>query len=230
MKPKRIFLIRHGESEGNVDKSIYKTKPDYALSLTPKGIEQANETGQKIKEIIGEESITFYISPFWRARETYLGVSKYLNEQFVTSDGMPYEDPRLREQEWGCRQSQNRQDNLEPERDSYGHFYFRFPDGESCADVFDRVSDFLNTLHRDFEKDLMAENVGIVFHGMTLRVFIMRWFHLSVEEFELLANPKNGQFFILEYNSLTDKYYLSTPLENYPTRHHPYQFDWSKKI
>lgn len=159
-----------------------------------------------------------------------MGISKHLNEQFLSSDGMPYEDPRLREQEWGCRHSSNRQDNLEPERDAYGHFYFRFPDGESCADVFDRISDFLNTLHRDFKKDLMADNVGIVFHGMTLRVFIMRWFHLSVEEFELLANPKNGQFFILEYNSLTDKYYLSTPLEKYPNRHHPYQFDWSKTI
>lgn len=32
-------------------------------------------------------------------------------------------------------------------------FYFkRIPDGESAADVYDRVSDFFGTLHRDFEK------------------------------------------------------------------------------
>ncbi len=29
MKPKRIILIRHGESEGNTDRNIYSQKPDY---------------------------------------------------------------------------------------------------------------------------------------------------------------------------------------------------------
>ena len=38
MKPQRIILIRHGESEGNINKEIYTQKPDYALYLTNKGI------------------------------------------------------------------------------------------------------------------------------------------------------------------------------------------------
>lgn len=38
-RPKRIVLVRHGESQGNVDDAIYETVPDHALSLTPKGIE-----------------------------------------------------------------------------------------------------------------------------------------------------------------------------------------------
>lgn len=45
MRPKRIILIRHGESEGNVDKNIYEQKPDYALELTHRGIHQAKEVG-----------------------------------------------------------------------------------------------------------------------------------------------------------------------------------------
>jgi broad specificity phosphatase PhoE len=45
MKPIRIFIIRHGESEGNVDKNIYLKKPDYALNLTSTGIEQARGAG-----------------------------------------------------------------------------------------------------------------------------------------------------------------------------------------
>lgn len=28
LRPKRIFIIRHGESEANVNHSIYDTKPD----------------------------------------------------------------------------------------------------------------------------------------------------------------------------------------------------------
>lgn len=226
MKPQRIFLIRHGESEGNVDKTVYTRKPDYALSLTTKGIQQVNDAGKKIRDIIKEEDIFFYISPFWRARETYLGIHKYLN----CSSSVPYEDSRLREQEWGHRNGKSFQGDLEEERDSYGHFYFRFPDGESCADVYDRISDFLNTLFRDFQKPEMAKNIGIVFHGMTMRVFLMRWFHMTVEEFEILANPKNAEFLVLEYNELLDQYQLTSTVRKYDSHKHPYQFDWTKEI
>ena len=52
MKPNRIILVRHGESEGNADKHQYRTIPDYALMLTPRGIEQARQAGKEIKGII----------------------------------------------------------------------------------------------------------------------------------------------------------------------------------
>jgi len=57
MKPKRIILIRHGESEGNLDSSLYKTTPDYALKLTQKGVSQAKQAGKEIKSLIDDESI-----------------------------------------------------------------------------------------------------------------------------------------------------------------------------
>ena len=41
MKPENIFIVRHGESEGNVDKTIYERKPDYAITLTSTGKNQA---------------------------------------------------------------------------------------------------------------------------------------------------------------------------------------------
>src|ERR1043165_10279621 len=37
MKPQRIILIRHGESKGNIDRSIYAERPDYALELSENG-------------------------------------------------------------------------------------------------------------------------------------------------------------------------------------------------
>ena len=79
----------------------------------------------------------------------------------------------------------------EIERKSYGHFYYRFNGGESCADVYDRISNFFDSLFRDFEKKDFPKTCAIVSHGMALRVFLMRWFHLTVEEFELLKNPMN---------------------------------------
>ncbi|MBK7311909.1 MAG: phosphoglycerate mutase family protein [Sphingobacteriaceae bacterium] len=63
MKPKRIISIRHGESEGNVDKMVYNQKPDYTLELTQKGLNQALEAGKRLKEIVKDESLFFYVSP-----------------------------------------------------------------------------------------------------------------------------------------------------------------------
>jgi broad specificity phosphatase PhoE len=40
-RPQRIIWIRHGESQGNTDKSLYETVPDNKIELTEKGIQQA---------------------------------------------------------------------------------------------------------------------------------------------------------------------------------------------
>src|SRR5512137_2008313 len=156
MKPDKIFLVRHGQSTGNADKEIYAEIPDYALQLTDLGHQQAEAAGKEIVKIIGTpcQSVQFYVSPFWRTRQTYAGIRK----SFDVPDPdlyRYYEDPRLREQEWGqnMESREGYKQKVEEYRDGYGHFYYRFRDGgESCADVFDRISDFLNTMHRDFQK------------------------------------------------------------------------------
>ena len=42
-------------------------------------------------------------------------------------------------------------------------------DGESGADVYDRVSVFFETLYRDFKKDNYPENTLLLTHGMTFK-------------------------------------------------------------
>jgi broad specificity phosphatase PhoE len=211
LKPQRIILIRHGESEGNVDKSRYNHKPDYSMVLTAKGRIQARNAGQTISALVGKETVGVYSSPFYRTRLTRDIFSKYLNVVFSK------EDPRLREQEWTTLLRNESKKQEEKEREVIGKFYYRFKSGESCADVFDRISTFLETLHRDFAKKDFPKNVIISGHGMTNRIFIMRWLHLTVEEFEILRNPKNAQIYILQLND-KNKYDLVTPLERYPSR------------
>lgn len=220
MKPERIFIVRHGQSQGNVDREIYKDIPDYALQLTPLGVEQAAKVGHDIAQIIRGESIQFYVSPFWRTRQTYLGIVKENSASKISY----YEDPRLREQEWNQKLGSRGgyRDNEEVDRDNYGHFYYRFNGGESCADVFDRVSDFMGTMFRDFKKPTFPRNAIIVSHGMTMRLFIMRWFHVSVEEFETWGNPKNCEVLLLERRD-DEKYSLVTPLRRHKIRHN-FQF------
>ncbi len=47
----------------------------------------------------------------------------------------------------------------------------------------------LDTMHRDWE-ELTPENVVVVTHGMTIRVFVMRLFNVLPEEFECWRNPE----------------------------------------
>ena len=67
MKPKRIILIRHGESEANVDMYLFGRVPDYTIELTDMGRTQAVEAGRKLKELVGDESLYFYVLPIMRS-------------------------------------------------------------------------------------------------------------------------------------------------------------------
>ena len=194
MKPNRIILIRHGESEGNLDKDKYRTVPDYALNLTSKGIEQAQKAGNEIKQIIGQESVYVYISPYFRTRQTL----QYLKEGIGNNIARVIEDPRIREMDWGHLRHPDENDEIAKRRDEYSTFYYRVLDGESGADVFDRVSTFLETMFRDFRKSDYPQNTLIVTHGLTLRLFLMRWFHWTIEEFENLLNPQNCQIVVMQ--------------------------------
>ncbi len=214
MKPKRIILIRHGESEGNVDRLVYGEKPDYALLLTSKGTEQAATAGIRLRELVRNEHLHFYVSPLFRTRQTFLEIAK----NFPASQYNWQEEPRLREQEWGHLRTLEQCRVVDKERDAYGIFYFRIPDGESAADVYDRVSDFFNTLFRDFEKPGFPPNAVMITHGMSIRLFLMRWFHYTVEEFEVLANPANCAIVLMELQE-NGKYKLVGQLPQRDVKH-----------
>ena len=42
-------------------------------------------------------------------------------------------------------------------------------------------------------------NIALVTHGLTLRLFLMRWFQLDVEMFEKTANPPNAAMIVMEH-------------------------------
>jgi broad specificity phosphatase PhoE len=217
MKPNRIILIRHGESQGNQNREVYATIPDYALQLTQKGIDQAREAGRKLRELIGNESVFFYISPLWRTRMTFEEIARSFDQERFRFR----EEPRIREQEWGHLRNLDDNEQIDEARNAFGSFYYRIPEGESAADVYDRISDFFGTLHRDFEKEHFPQNVVIVTHGMAMRLFMMRWYHWTIEEFDTYANLHNGEFVVMEKKD-DHKYHLTTPLRRKPPQH-PYQ-------
>jgi broad specificity phosphatase PhoE len=83
------------------------------------------------------------------------------------------------------------------DRRKLGAFYYRFPTGESGADgnsIFDdklvceRVATFIDSLHRNFKEKKKAKNAILVTHGLTCRLFLMKWFHWDVDVFHNLYN------------------------------------------
>ena len=69
-RPRRIVLVRHGESMGNADDTVYEREPDHALALTERGWRQAEETGKHLREVFGGERVSVYVSPYRRTHET----------------------------------------------------------------------------------------------------------------------------------------------------------------
>lgn len=209
-RPRRIVLVRHGESEGNNDESIYERVPDHALALTERGLRQAEATGERLREIFGRERVSAYVSPYRRTHQTLAAFG--LDPELLRVR----EEPRLREQDWGNWQDREDVRKQKAYRDAYGHFFYRFAQGESGADVYDRAGAFLESLWRSFEQPDHPPNVLIVTHGLTMRLFCMRWLHWSVAEFESLSNPGNAETRTLERGK-DGHYQLDRPFEQWCT-------------
>eukprot|EP00850_Spirogloea_muscicola_P022148 SM000279S10394 [mRNA] locus=s279:51279:54338:- [translate_table: standard] len=216
IRPRRIILVRHGQSEGNVDETAYTRIPDSKIALTKKaswksnsgclrrqGWEQAVECGQRLRELIESDGdddwqVYFYVSPYLRTLQTLRGIGVTFERERIAG---VREEPRL-------RNFQDREKmRLEKEiRLRYSRFFYRFPNGESAADVYDRVTGFRETLRADVDigrfqrSDWCSKNMNLVIvsHGLTLRVFLMRWYKWTVEQFEGLHNFGNTGAMIME--------------------------------
>ncbi|HET7798805.1 MAG TPA: histidine phosphatase family protein [Humibacillus xanthopallidus] len=209
-RPERIVLVRHGESEGNVDETVYERVPDHRLRLTDVGLEQARQTGEVLRAMLDGGSVEAYVSPYVRTRQTLAALGLPVAERDVRVE------PRLREQDWANFQDPADIAEQKALRDRYGHFYYRFSHGESGSDVYDRVSTFLESMFRNFETPAAPRNVVIVTHGLTMRLFCMRWFHWSVDYFESLENPANGQPVVLRRQP-DFRYRLERPFAQWDT-------------
>jgi broad specificity phosphatase PhoE len=192
----RISLVRHGESEGNVGTHDYSAAGDHLVQLTEKGRQQAYDAGWSLRNEIyhygDQPGPLVYCSPYVRARQTLEGM---LDAGRVTrSTTRVYEDARLREVDHGYDSVQEQ----EAMRAVHGYFYYRYKGGESPADCFDRMSTFLESMMRQVERK-KPENVIIVTHGLAIRCFVMRFMHLTVEQFESLANPGNCAIITIDH-------------------------------
>lgn len=206
--PRRLVMIRHGQSEGNVNESLYTKVPDSNIRLTKLGWDQAKLSGQILrKNILRQKKATvhFIVSPYIRCMETFHGLASAWCDpnQFshiedekerlriwynkLADMGVTFnEDPRIREQDFGNYQDRETIKKAKVERYKFGIFYYRFPNGESASDVFDRISTFLDSLWRSFCSN-PSKNYVLVTHGISIRVLLARYFRYTVDQFNVLV-------------------------------------------
>ncbi|KAK4166089.1 putative phosphoglycerate mutase [Cladorrhinum sp. PSN259] len=222
-RPRLIILIRHAQSEGNKNRDIHQTIPDHRVKLTQEGWQQAYEAGRRLRSLLRpDDTLQFFTSPYRRTRETTEGILTTLTSEepesspFKRENIKVYEEPRLREQDFGNFQPCSAEmERMWQERADYGHFFYRIPNGESAADAYDRVSGFNESLWRQFGEDDFPSVCVLVTHGLMSRVFLMKWYHFSVEYFEDLRNVNHCEFLIMRQNTDTGKYILENKLRTW---------------
>jgi broad specificity phosphatase PhoE len=195
---RRIILIRNGESSANVDLSQYCTVADWRIPLTPRGCEESTSAGHNLAQLLGHEPVYFYFSPYIRSKETL----KHLLEGAAKVSKLNIigvrEDVRLRDGDIGRYESTEDLRRCLREREEYGKFFYRFPHGESGADVCDRITSFLDAFQREKVAFAPNTNVVVLTHGLTIRMFVKRWFHLNVETFQMMTSPPTSAAVELE--------------------------------
>ena len=195
-RPKRIILVRHGLSEANGNYDILQAIPDNKIHLNKAGIEDARRAGKKIKEVVKNESIKFYVSPYQRTKETYENVLKELKDNKHTTEYHVC----LREQEYGNLQAD--MDAQFEKQKKVGVLYYRFRDGQSGIDVAINTAIFLSDLFREYYSlhYELYDNAVLVTHSLTIEFFILNFFKLPLEEYDKFKLPSNGDIYVLEKN------------------------------
>jgi len=171
-----------------------------------------------------DDTLRIFTSPYRRTRETTEGILSSLTATSDESGPSPfsrdsikvYEEPRLREQDFGNFQPcSTEMERMWQERADYGHFFYRIPNGESAADAYDRISGFNESLWRGFSEEDFPSVCVLVTHGLMTRVFLMKWYHWSVEYFEDLRNINHCEFVIMNQDPENGKYVLENKLRTW---------------
>jgi broad specificity phosphatase PhoE len=196
--PSRLYLVRHGESAGNVarDRAEAEGLPmidiadrDMDVPLSDRGREQAAALGAWwSRQPAGERPNVLYVSPYVRAQQTA--------EIAVEKGGLSVSsvlDERLREREFGILDGLTRRGitSIFPEesqrRTRLGKFYHRPPGGESWSDVALRVRSVLE----DVRAHCDGERVAVVAHQVVVLLF--RYVVESMTEQQVLAVDSAGE-------------------------------------
>lgn len=162
-----LFVLRHGESVGQLDRAAYKNPGDNLIPLTPIGVQQAIAAGQILGAVADDAEIPSFriISSYGRrSTHTAMHISSILKERLPTTlkfdhrldkqkfglfDGLFTQEER--EQRFPVEYARFRQEWL-----MFGEFHARPPHGESIANVQSRLALLLKELKEDPQPTILV--------------------------------------------------------------------------
>ncbi len=155
----RLILVRHGESEGNRDRTFTQSGE---VQLTETGHAQARATAGVIAQQYAPQRIVS--SPYTRARQT----AEIIAAHFQLAVEF---EPDLREQSFGVFAGKPYTSLLDAEGYHDGpRWNWRPPDGESLVDVSQRVVPALDRIARQSQGDTIVISHGGVMLALCAHV------------------------------------------------------------
>ncbi len=222
--PASLWVVRHGESAGNVARDAAEaqglerlelTHRDVDVPLSDRGRQQARALGRwTAQQPPDEQPTVLWCSPYVRAQET-----AQIALQTAGLDLPVVVDERLREREFGVLDGLTRRGITAqfPEesqrRGSLGKFYHRPPGGESWVDVALRLRAVLDDVRMDARGErvlLMAHQVVVlltryVLEGMDERTVLDVDAEAEVANCAVTAyvlDPTAGRLRLTRYNEV----------------------------
>jgi broad specificity phosphatase PhoE len=196
--PERLWLVRHGQSAGNVARDAAESgglklidieARDADTPLSPLGEQQSAALADWFEGQSRElQPNVLLTSPFVRSQQTLETVAGALDERRLEVRA----DERLREKEFGVLDRytklgiQEKFPDLAAQRARVGKFYFRPPGGESWCDVILRLRSVVEELRRDYA----GQRVLIVSHQVVVNCF--RYLLEDMDEAAILEVDRRG--------------------------------------
>lgn len=193
-----LYLVRHGQSAGNVDENLYRICPDHVIGLTELGHQQALDAGEFLRQELSGDQAMMLRSPYKRTRETEKNIYEKIDSQVIERielvemaeqqlgvfNGVP-DDERASTfpREYARYKLQN---------DFSGSFWARPPQGESPYDVFLRAGAVASQIRSAHRRTGMARFI-LVAHGYFINCFIMNWCNLPFEWFSTNSYINNAE-------------------------------------
>ncbi len=198
--PDRLWLVRHGQSAGNVASDaaelaglpmIELADRDMDVPLSKLGEAQSVAVGRWFAQLPAEDRPAYVLcSPYRRAHDTALLIVREMERDAPRPDFAI--DERLREKEYGVLDRftrhgiQQKFPELHEQRAHVGKFYFRPPGGESWCDVVLRLRSVQDTLARDYRR----RRVLVVGHEVIVNCF--RYLLEGLDETQILEIDRLG--------------------------------------
>ena len=198
--PERLWLVRHGQSQGNVARDQAHEAGLHVIDLDLRDVDvPLSELGHRQAEAAGrwfaalpenERPEVLLASPYIRARQTAEAICKAGG---LAGGAKPtIIDERLREREFGVFDGlttlgiRAQYPDEAAHRAKIGKFYHRAPGGESWADVILRLRSMMNTINLHYAD----RRVLVVCHQVV--VLCMRYILEELSESDILAIDKQA--------------------------------------